>query len=400
MSISAPPSPSPSSSASPSLSPITSPTTKRPLPTEPELTASGRRKPKMKHDESPFIHFGRHYVRAIEMFTLPSTIITAGLLRDPDANDDSYSALENRHYSSSQILVKLVPTFTIILEKDDTAPQEIQKWLDDFAGCLLQGASGAKSDDMSSLWGAVIDWLKKDFRGNDDAKDLDREVKAGRGFCNSITGRLLCLAILDWNDENVQTELINGAAKIDGNLVNGSHWPSLLYAGTFNPDLSWVGFLQGKYLLRTYCHIFTLPSSAKGETVAPTLARSTRCGNAAIFGMTEVTPASIAYAAAQLFFALSESAVFSKTQKMCDASGLYNVIRDWFEEPLFTIEHQAVLMWWNRQVFPTHHAQLTTVNHGLEQMREAQRKQAALAQAPSSGNVTEETPGNSAVGIE
>ncbi|CDO76814.1 hypothetical protein BN946_scf185033.g11 [Trametes cinnabarina] len=363
-------------------SPAPAPSSKRPLPTEPVLTASGRRKPKTKHEESPFTHFGRHYVRAIEMFTLPSTVVTAGLLRDPDANEQRYSAIENRHYRSFQALVKLVPTFAMIIENEDAPPEEVQKLLDDFAGCLSLGASGAKSDDTSSLRGAVIDWLQKDFRKHANVDDLDRDMKTGRGFRNPITGHLLCPAVLNWDSESVRAELLDRTATINGDLINGSHWPNFLYAGTFNPDLPWVGFLQGKYLLRTYCHIFTSPSSAKGDMVAPGSARATRCGNAAIFGMTNVTEASIAYAAAQASSCPICPYSF-KTQKACDALGLYNAIRDYLEAPEFAMEREALLLWWNRQFFPTHHVQRSTINHGLEQMRAARCKQAALAAAES-----------------
>ncbi|KAI0666518.1 hypothetical protein C8Q78DRAFT_968023 [Trametes maxima] len=214
---------------------------------------------------------------------------------------------------------------------------------------LKLGASGAKSDDTSSLRGAVIDWIKDDNRSTPALTDsLHRDKKLGRGFRNDITGRLLCPVMLDWSDETVRADLLNNMATIDGNAVNGSHWPTFLYADSiFNKDLPWEGFLKGKYLRRAYSHIFTSPSSAKGD-IESNLTRATRTGNAANFGMTTVTKPSIAYVAAQLAFALSEGAAFRKNQTMCDALGLYNALMDLFEAPQFTAQVDAILIEWNR----------------------------------------------------
>ncbi|KAI0349323.1 hypothetical protein OH77DRAFT_1465554 [Trametes cingulata] len=316
------------------------------------------------------------------MFTLPSVVITSGLLRDPEENPQAYSALENRHYASFQALVKLVPAFALKVDSDDGSPEELQRWMDEFAACLQIGVSGAKSDDTRSLRGAVIDWLKLDFPA--DTVDLNSDTKVSRGFRNEVTGRLLCPVMLDWKDENVRTQSVNRTATVSGDPVNGSHWPSFLYAsGLYDENLPWVGFLMGEYLLRTFRHIFTSPSSAKGTDELPDDIRATRSGNAASYGMTEVTKASIAYAAAQLYFVLSDSAVFNKHQKNCDAFGLYNAIRDYLEDPEFESDNNDLLLWWNRRVFPDHHVEKNNTNHGLAHMRAAR----AIARGRSSGAV-------------
>ncbi|KAI0642490.1 hypothetical protein C8Q79DRAFT_928936 [Trametes meyenii] len=308
----------PSSTAS-NPSPTTTPA-KRLLPTEfVSVGVSGRRKPKTGHQDSLFVRFGRHFVRTIAMFDHPASIITVGLIRDPEESANRFSSLENRRYDGFQALVKLVPTFAIMVDNHEPMVEDIQKWLDDFAGSLQLGASGAKSDDTRSLRGAIIDWIKAKNRSNPAVTNgLERDSKHGRGFRHNITGRLLCPVMLDWRDDSVRQSLLNHTATIDGNHINGSHWPAFLYAGSvYNKDVPWEGFLQGEYLLRTYCHIFTSPSSAKGDhedgidhSNPEDTKLATRSGNAANYGMTVVTKPSIAYAAAQLAFALSDGKTF------------------------------------------------------------------------------------------
>ncbi|KAI0647704.1 hypothetical protein C8Q79DRAFT_1008119 [Trametes meyenii] len=386
MSSTVPPTPNtpcPQTASAPATPTSASPA-KRPLPTEfIPVGVSGRSKAKIDHRESPFIRFGRHYVRTISMFDLPSTVITTGLLRDPEEDPTGFSTLDNRRYDAFQALVQLVPTFASIIDNDEASPEAIQKWLNDFAGSLKLGASGAKSDDTGSLRGAVIDWLKAGNKSQPNlTSTLEREKKIGRGFRNDITGKLLCPVMLDWNDEKIRTDLLNGTATIDGNPINGSHWPAFLFAGeAFNKDLPWEGFLQGKYLRRAYCHIFTSPSSAKGDhnksnaTHTTRATRATRSGNAANYGMTAVTKPSIAYAAAQLAFALSEDTTFHKHRTACDAVGLYNAIMDFFEAPQFTAKIEDLLKWWNRSIFPSHHVEHSAANFGLAFMQAAWDRQ-------------------------
>ncbi|KAI0645609.1 hypothetical protein C8Q79DRAFT_1010550 [Trametes meyenii] len=384
--------------------PPSTPPEKRPLPMEELLTATGRRKAKKARvaEDSPFIHYGRHFIRTVDMITLPSVILTEGLLRDPGANSNTFSALENRRYTAFKSVVKMVPAVSIKLDDPSTTAEEVQQWLESFGAALQLGGSGAKSDDTRSLKGAVVDWLQASLMKASPPIHLVRDGKAGRGFHNDVTGRLICPAVLDWEDESVRIGLLRRTAKIDGALINGSHWPNFLYAGKFNALLPWVGFLQGKYLVQAYRHIFTSPSSARGDvsdasdtddvshirgdTAASSSVRATRAGNAANHGMTAVNAPSIAYTAAQLFFALSDSSTFIKTQKGCDAFGLYNAILDYFEEPDFKAINDELLMWWNRQVFPAEHVEKNTANHGLAHMREAMRAYSAACAAEAAAS--------------
>jgi hypothetical protein len=112
--------------------------------------------------------------------------------------------------------------------------------------------------------------------------------------------------------------------------------------------------------LQAYKHVFTSPSSVDKEN------KATRSGNARIHGMTGVTPASLAYIATQvclvppLFFyhplydplqtrfALSSSAVFSRSDMVTDSERFYSSILELFEDVEEKEEVNDLMVWWNR----------------------------------------------------
>jgi len=132
-------------------------------------------------------------------------------------------------------------------------------------------------------------------------------------------------------------------------VVSGDQWPIFLYHGcTYNPENPWNGLFRSTLLISAYKHIFTSPSSVEKES------KATRSGNARIHGMTQVTPASIAYIATQVRFALSSSPVFSRTDTATDSETFYNTILDLFEDAKEQKEVNDILSWWNQQIFPSY----------------------------------------------
>jgi hypothetical protein len=97
-------------------------------------------------------------------------------------------------------------------------------------------------------------------------------------------------------------------------VVSRDQWPIFLYHGcVYDPEDPWNGLFRSSLLVsvsvefglhslliiyimnaQAYKHIFTSPSSVEKEP------KATRSGNARIHGMTQVTPASIAYVATQV----------------------------------------------------------------------------------------------------
>ncbi|KAI0070351.1 hypothetical protein K474DRAFT_1608865, partial [Panus rudis PR-1116 ss-1] len=127
--------------------------------------------------------------------------------------------------------------------------------------------------------------------------------------------------------------------------VSPKDWPSFLYAGEYNEHAPWDGMLRGKLLVHGFRHIFLSPSSATGDCNS---GKGSKSGNAAIHGMTSVTPASIAYVAAQVHFALSSYHTFNKNSKTIWSVPLYDSIRQFFDDPQFQFLVDDLLDWWNR----------------------------------------------------
>jgi hypothetical protein len=210
------------------------------------------------------------------------------------------------------------------------------------AELIQKGVSGARSDDTKSLKGVILDWITP--RGQQLNPPLARNIKTDRGFHHERTGALLCPADLDWSDTETKEKLRGGEI-----IVSGDQLPLFVYQGYYyDPEDPWNGLFRSSLLVSAYKHIFTSPSSVEKEP------KATRSGNARIHGMTKVTPASIAYIATQVRFALSSSPVFSRTDTVIDSETFYISVLGLLEDVEEKEEIHQLLMWWDRQIFPSH----------------------------------------------
>ncbi|KAJ3509290.1 hypothetical protein NMY22_g16344 [Coprinellus aureogranulatus] len=210
------------------------------------------------------------------------------------------------------------------------------------ADMLNNGSSRARSDDTRSLKSAIIDWITPP--GGALVPPLSRNVKTDRGFFHYATGKLLCPATLDWEDEAVRKDLRSGEIAVSGDL-----WPIFLYHNhSFNPENPWDGLFKGRLLVSAFKHVFTSPSSVEQDT------RATRSGNAELHGMKSVTTASLAYIATLVRFALGSSAIFSRNDKSTDSERFYRSILQFLESPSEAEEVQELIEWWNKRIFPTY----------------------------------------------
>lgn len=116
----------------------------------------------------------------------------------------------------------------------------------------------------------------------------------------------------------------------------------------YDPENPWSGLFRSVILVSTFKHIFTSPSSVEKEP------KAIRSGNARIHGMTQVTPPSIAYVATQAWFVLTSSPTFTRSDSVTDSERFYSSILELFEDPDEQEEVNDLLVWWNRQVFPSH----------------------------------------------
>ncbi|RXW11823.1 hypothetical protein EST38_g14032 [Candolleomyces aberdarensis] len=266
----------------------------------------GSRKKPTKSD--PLVHHGRHFGRTVHVFANIHSLILAGLSIESEGLE---SAQQRREYRVYKKLLKMIPNFEERLLEAE--PEEI----------VAMATQIQKEEPLKPL--------------------LARNQKLDRGFNHPVTGRLLCPTSLDWSDSEIRTALKNKEISI-----SGADWPRFLYRDErYNPEDPWMGLLRGELLISGFKHIFTSPSSTED---AP---RATRSGNARIHGMTRVTPASIAYTATQVRFALSSATTFCRTDRDTDSKTFYTSLIELLEDPEEEQETKALLSWWNGRVFPS-----------------------------------------------
>jgi hypothetical protein len=253
-----------------------------------------------------------------------------------DQPEETFTSEERREHKIFQILLQMVPGLEArLMEGSDQDTVHV-------AELIQKGASSARSDDTKSLKGAILDWITP--RGQPLNPPLSRNVKSDRGFHHERTGALLCPGGLDWSNSETKDKLRSGEM-----AISGDQWPVFVYQGyNYDPEDPWNGLLRSTILVSSYKHIFTSPSSVEKE------AKATRSGNARLHGMTRVTSASIAYVATQARFALSSSPVFSRTDTVTDSETFYNSILDFLEDIDEQEEVNDLLVWWNRQIFPSY----------------------------------------------
>ncbi|KAH9854398.1 hypothetical protein C2E23DRAFT_726445 [Lenzites betulinus] len=305
------------------------------------LTATGRQRAAA---QDPLKPFGRHFARTVDMFVLPVIVIQAGMEYDLERSPDEYTPEQHRNFRSWETLLRMIPNLAAMLV-DPNAAQPVTR----VGAALLSGSNAARSDDTRSIKIAIVEWLSSELAAAGVV--LHPKDKTQRGFGNPVTGRLLCPIELNYDDDNIRKLLETHQATIGGIPVNGSHWPKFAFdEHQYNPQLPWLSFLRGRLLLSAFRHIFLSPSSAtRDDTVNEN--RGTRAGNAAIHGMTKVTPGSIIYCATQVHFALSSTAVFNKNNKNNNTITFQRSLVEYFENPSLAAPVAELLDWWNRCVF-------------------------------------------------
>ncbi|KAG2108986.1 uncharacterized protein F5147DRAFT_745644 [Suillus discolor] len=231
------------------------------------------------------------------------SLLTNGILRLEQMEDtplEHFSSEERREHC---VFEQLLDSYPGLLERLKNGSEE------DILHIRELGASGARGDNTKTLKSAVLDWISP--KGEAIQPPLHRNSKIDRGFNHELTGSLLCPAGLDWNDSQTKENLRSGKM-----LVCGDQWPIFVYAHqTYDPDDPWCGLLRSCLLVSAYKHVFTSPSSVR--------------------------------------FALSSSSVFSRTDTATDSETFYHSLLDLLEDPDESREVDELLMWWNRQVFPT-----------------------------------------------
>ncbi|KIM88178.1 hypothetical protein PILCRDRAFT_51494, partial [Piloderma croceum F 1598] len=278
----------------------------------------------------PLVHHGRHFCRTIHAMCNIHALLTQSIIRAVEQTaDDDLSDDERREHRVFKRLLNLVPNLE---ERIMTGSEEE---LTEVADLLRKGATGARGDDTKTLKGNILEWITP--KGESLNPPLYRNQKADRGFHHERTGALLCPVDLDWSHEDVKKKLRSGE-----DVVTGDRWPLFIYADCkYDPEDPWNGLLRGDILVNAFKHVFTSPSSVDKEH------KATRSGNARLHNMTRTSPASVAYIATQVRFALSSSSVFSRTDTVTDSERFYNSLLEILDDPAEKQEVDALFKWWD-----------------------------------------------------
>ncbi|KAJ7762374.1 hypothetical protein DFH07DRAFT_1059578 [Mycena maculata] len=314
--------------------------------------------------------------------------------RDTTPKEHAWLARKRNHernYEAYRIIDRLIPGLTTKI-----AGMSISEKNDYFV-LIQKGANDARSDDFKRVTWSMGTWINQD-RDRPDLKVFDhtpstivvneetgeREVvrhrapllnaedRSTRGVEHDITGGLLTSIKSDWNDPKVRDAF---RSSID---LSHNYFFRVFYDGfkAGHPQNVEPGYLKSRYLVKSYKAVFTAPSSAnkeeEDENTPPPKRHKTSTGKAigknvaTILGMNgQVTPRSIAYVAVLVWFSLTTASSWN-VQEYYQVSlhQLYDFIVDFFESPAEGTQAReranALLSWWNKQIFPAHAASADT----------------------------------------
>ncbi|KAI0672335.1 hypothetical protein C8Q78DRAFT_1125919 [Trametes maxima] len=223
--------------------------------------------------------------------------------------------------------------------------------LGDYLNSRLKAARGT---DGGLIRDEVVRYLYygglETFRDAPDGLDKFR-----RGWYNEYTARMLCpqnqLARFDANREKFCEMILNGPEDDDEGILSGGNFPSLLYDQELaDPGDKLKGLLRSPYFLALFKSLWTGPKSVtviggrKDKTSGkPPIAWK--------YGMTQVTPRSLAYTAVQVRYELTHLMNFATTDVGgYDGFELFEEIVGLFEDPHFQW-CKDTLAWWNKYAY-------------------------------------------------
>ncbi|KIM89667.1 hypothetical protein PILCRDRAFT_60453, partial [Piloderma croceum F 1598] len=315
---------------------------------------------------------------------------------------------QRREHDVFQALLTMVPGLEVCLTEGTEGNAAT------ITEMLQKGMSTAISDETKGLKGPILNWIIP--HGQSLQPPLACNIKTDHRFHHECTGSLLCPTGMDWSDPEYIIPFyivgclcfiyIVGPRQNCKMAIPSDQWPTFLYVNNmYDPEDPWKGLLRSSILVCAYKHVFTSPSSVDNAAKATWSVRWYLCeptasvvkfvkkiyqpftGNAHIHGMTHVTPASIASIATQAQFALSSSSVFSRTDAVTSLEGFYNSILDLLHDADEQEESKSLIIWWNRQIFPSHSSaqRPAATNSALTKIKEKQAlKKAAITQENSS----------------
>ncbi|OJA19938.1 hypothetical protein AZE42_08047 [Rhizopogon vesiculosus] len=249
--------------------------------------------------------------------------------------EENFTAEERREHRVFQELLKSVAGLEERLMQGGDNEVDV---VAELASTLTKGTSGARGDDTKSLKGSVLDWITP--KGQNLVPPLARNVKIDRGFHHERTGALLCPAGLDWSNPETKTKLQSGEI-----IVTGDQWPLFLYADYhYDPEDPWNGLFRSA-LLVCFCG-----QGAKGNSFR-------QCPD-------------------------------SWDDPGYSALNCIHCNADIFEDPDEKQEVDDLVVWWNRQIFPSYSTaqRLLTKNSALARIQEKRARMKESVSVPNSGS--------------
>ncbi|KAF8896665.1 hypothetical protein BD779DRAFT_1668413 [Infundibulicybe gibba] len=327
---------------------------------------------------------GRRIEKAISMFDVVEDLIREHDRRqeiedkaeesttEPETDDETAQQRQRRvaprHtekqdclYNGYKLFAEYLPGVKRALMGYD--PQKQGKDLKRALSELQAGAAGARSDDIKNMCAAVAAWLL-----HKAIPALNPNLRGDRGLNHDETGRLIRPPEYNWDDEDIHAKIRAGDPNF---LVTADSWPAFLYpyGKLVDPEDHEKGLFKGKLLVKAYKHIFTSPLSAEsvelesdngygsnqpaGPSERPKKRargdQQTKRSVSSLIGFTSATPQTIAYAAVQLRFALSDAHMWNPTDGLFHYDVFYYNILSYFEAPPGPVARKAVeelLEWW------------------------------------------------------
>ncbi|KAG6895032.1 hypothetical protein C0992_003454, partial [Termitomyces sp. T32_za158] len=286
-------------------------------------------------DDVTYVTYGRKFARIGDLFNRIETIVEVGIQSELAEESLPLVVPEDRHLRESwKILKAIIPNFCehmIDLHADKKTRNMVFSMIN-------RARDDVRADDTSGLKIHAPSYLLKN-KTDLICPPLPKAEKALRGWGHPQCAAALCPVELSASDE---TYAMIEAGNI---IVTADQLPRFLYPDghVFDPDNIYLNLLHGHYCFRVGKHIFQGPSSSLAE---PGWSRG-RSGNAALIGITSMTPRSIAYIVVQARFAISSASQWGAWDKNFDYSKFYWNIVDLFEDG----EGQDIIEAFNYQIF-------------------------------------------------
>ncbi|KAJ7144434.1 hypothetical protein C8R44DRAFT_144387 [Mycena epipterygia] len=207
--------------------------------------------------------------------------------------------------------------------------------------------------------------------------------RSTRGVQDDVCGGLLSTTLADWKDPDVRKAIRDGTAPL-----GLSYFSRIFYRGfQGHPKKVEEGFFMSRYLVKSYKVVFTAPSSVEDENTVPLkklrTGKAIRKPNADLLGMQgKVTGRSLGYIGVLVYASLTN--VSSWTTEYCKVSlpQMYDFIVDFFEAPKAGTNARAradaLLAWWNKQIFPNHASSAATHPTTISSRAELRAQRAAM----------------------